>query len=45
MAVVAMTKIILQKQAPMIGARHPLEVFALENVLAAMDCDDIILHQ
>ncbi len=45
MAVVAMTKIILQKQAPMIGARYPFEVFTLENVLAAMDCDDIILHQ
>ncbi len=44
MSVVAMAKLLLENRVEATGARFPMEVFTLDSLVKAMDCDEVTLH-
>ncbi len=44
MSVVAMAKLLLENRVEATGARVPMEVFTLDSLVKAMDCDEVTLH-
>ena len=44
MSVVAMAKLLLESRVEAVGMRVPMEVFPLDSLVEAMDCDEVTLH-
>jgi hypothetical protein len=44
MSAVAMIKLILDGNVVVKGVKYPFEVFSLDQLLDAIDCEDIILY-
>jgi len=44
LSVVAMGKLLLESRVEAAGIRVPMEVFSLDSLVEAMDCDEVTLH-
>jgi hypothetical protein len=44
MSVVSMAKLLLENRVEDTGIRLPMEVFTLDSLVKAMDCDEVTLH-
>ncbi|MGB9339592.1 MAG: NmrA family NAD(P)-binding protein [Polyangiales bacterium] len=44
LSVVAMAKLLLESRVEAAGIRVPMEVFSLDSLVEAMDCDEVTLH-
>ena len=44
MSVVSMAKLLLENRVEATGVRFPMEVFTLDALVNAMDCDEVTLH-